>query len=225
MVPASTDLGILNMIEFSFRVHGYGLLAALAVAAGMAVSTPASAQERSPTILAEPERAKLRGDRHILRINDDASVIPAHRIVSLPIVDGRMGERVRLDNGLELYFPFGRIIEAKSEFGKYRSAANGQAEPDPFYKLVASFDAALGPVCATTKDAMGPGSRIDMRLGPNKTVSMVRVQPAQSAAPDDEKVKVVTVSEFRWLKREPEAERLYSACNSAGPKPKILARE
>lgn len=211
------------MPNFSRRVYGLSLLVAL----NMALAFPAvSAQER-PTILFEAERAKIRGDRHILRLNDDASIIPAHRIVSLPIVDGRMGERVKLDNGLELYFPFGRIVEARNEFGKYRKSANGQTDLDPFFRIVQSFDKVLGQVCATTADVNGPGSRLDMRLGPNRTISMIHITPNPGVAPDDERIKVLTVSEFRWIKREPNAERLYTACqnNSGEHGAKVVAKE
>lgn len=204
------------------------MLVAMALAAGSLVAMAgqaASATERSPLILFEQERAQQRGDRVMLRLGDDSSIIPANRIKALPIVDGRMGDRVVLDGGLQLSFPFGRIIQAQSEFQKYRVNGTGKAELNPLYTKVTTFDQALGPVCARADDVLGPGSRAEMRLGPNRTVTLVEVKPSTTAAPDDEHYRVVSGLEFRHIRNEPQAERLFTACNSAGPKPKILAKE
>ncbi|MCW5729370.1 MAG: hypothetical protein KIT20_01335 [Alphaproteobacteria bacterium] len=181
--------------------------------------------ERGPVILFEQERAASRGDRQILRLGDDSSIIPGHRIKALPVVDGRMGDRVELDGGLQLYFPFGRIVQAQSDISKYRMNGAGKPEVDPLYQKITSFDSTLGPVCASAVDKRQPGNRLDMRLGPGKAVTLVSVTPDTSVAPDGERQRVLTALEYHYIKSEPQAAQLFAACNSAGPKPKVLAKE
>lgn len=209
----------------ALRATGFFLVVSSVMGLSAPVQAAGPAAEKGPVILLEPERAGTRGDRMVLRLNDDASVIPAHRIKALPIVDGRMGERVVLDGGLQLYFPFGRIIEARSEIGKYREDATGKIELNPLFSKVTTFDVALGPVCSSVQDIDGQGGRVEMRLGPDKAISIVGHKISKANAPDDETYRVVTVTEFRHIRQEAYAERLYQACTSAGPKPKLLARE
>ena len=61
-------------------------LRGLVVAATLGLaSIAAHAGERGVAIPFEADRAKLRGDRYMLKLNDDAAAIPAARILSLPV--------------------------------------------------------------------------------------------------------------------------------------------
>lgn len=177
-----------------------------------AVSGHAVAQGRGPTIPFEPERAAQRGDQHQLRLLDDASRIPAHRIHGLPVVDGKIGEYAQLDSGLQVYFPYGRIERAEWKFTKYQMDLNGgRAEPHPEYRRVAGFDKALGPVCAS-RDMAG-GERLEMRIL-DKAITLVQRTPdrAPGLPADAEKVRVVTATHVHWLQGEPDAAALDRSC-------------
>ena len=144
-----------------------------------------------------------------VRINDDATVIPAHRIRDVPVVDGKMGEHVRLDGGVELYFPFGRIVSAAMEFRPVRQSPTNPSlyEADPAYRQVANFDRALGPVCASDTALAGP---IEMRInGEAMSVVKTLVTPVGDSGPS---YRVVTVAETRWLDNDPQVQRLLTNC-------------
>lgn len=189
--------------------------------AGFTIASQAVAQkvDKKPriTIPFEAERAVLRGDRNALRLNDDATIIPRHRIVDLPVVNGRMGEWVTLD-GVDLYFPDGRIVVARTEFQPLRSIAGDAArlEADPNYRHVTSFDAALGPVCA--RDPNGGGT--ELRISRDHAISVVqKVTAAHSNGQGAEipAYRVTTVLDANWLRRsEPHAEPLYASCLNGG---------
>lgn len=187
-----------------------GVTALLLLAAG---SIQGWAQGRGPLIPFEPERAASRGDQQQLRLLDDASRIPAHRIHGLPIVDGKIGEYAQLDSGLQVYFPYGRIERAESNFAKYQIDLNGgRADPHPEYRRVAGFDKALGPVCAS-RDFAG-GERTEMRIL-DRAITVVHRTPDQShpgLPTDAEKVRVVTATHLHWLQSEPEAAALHRSC-------------
>ena len=144
-----------------------------------------------------------------VRINDDATVIPAHRIRDVPVVDGKMGEHVRLDGGVELYFPFGRVVSAAMEFRPVRQSLTNPSlfEADPAYRHVANFDRVLGPVCASDTGLAGP---IEMRInGEAMSVVKTMLTPVGDAGPS---YRVVTVAETRWLDNDPQVQRLLTNC-------------
>ena len=211
---------------FAFRIRLgqalLGLAGSLVLAASFA--PPAVAQQKGapkhPMALIpfESERAKERGDRALLQLNEDASRIPGHRIVELPIVNGKLGEHARLDDGVEIFFPFGRILTASTEYNKYRvlpGAGDRPAEfmPDPHFNRVKQFDAALGPVCASERDG---NSRVELRMGSNNSVSLVRAMPPVETNPADKDAmsyRVVSAMDVRYIARQaPEAERLFRLC-------------
>jgi hypothetical protein len=194
-----------------------------ASAAGVASAQSKKAAKPTALIPFEIERAKERGERgthSMIRLNDDVARMSATRIIEMPVVDGRMGDHARLDN-LELFFPFGSVVLATAEFHKYRPAllaASDNAVPefntDPHYDRVKTFDSQLGRVCATEHHA--DGRRTEMRISPDRVMSVVHVTPAKYAGPtsqDHPSYKVISGLEMRFLSfKEPEAERLYRQC-------------
>ncbi len=192
--------------------------------AGIAPST-ALAQKgpKHPTapIPFEQERARERGDRAVLLLNEDASRIPGHRIMELPIINGKMGEHARLDDNVEIFFPFGRILTATTEFHKYKpvgAATDGMGPdflPDPRFDRVKNFDRALGSVCASER-IDGTPFKVELRRGSNNSLSLVRSMPTdQKPASDQEAMsyRVVSSMDIRYLAREePQADRLYRRC-------------
>lgn len=200
--------------------------AILAAAASIIAVAPAEAQSKKgakPTALIpfEAERAKERGDRNLIRLNDDITRMSSARVVELPVVDGRMGDHARLED-VEIFFPFGSIVLATAEFHKYRPAlvASAAVTPlpdvsaDPRYDRVKHFDHQLGKVCASEK--LSDGQRIEMRISPERVLSLVHVTPAKFQGPtaaDNPSYKVVSALEMRFLSfKEPDAERLYRQC-------------
>lgn len=201
-------------------------------ASGTGVAFAQAKKAAKPTALIpfEMERAKERGDRSsngVIRLNDDVARMSAARIIEMPVIDGRMGEHARLDN-LELFFPYGSVVTATAEFHKYRpgllaSSDNSVAEfsPDPHYDRVRAFDNQLGKVCASEK--LADGQRIEMRISPDRVMSVVHVMPPKYAGPTAQEhpsYKVISGLEMRFLSfKEPEADRLYRQCQrSSGPK-------
>jgi hypothetical protein len=192
---------------------GAAALIVLGALATQALSTQALAQKSGPVIPFEPERAASRGDKQQLRLLDDASRIPAHRIHGLPVVDGKIGEYAELDSGLQVYFPYGRIERSEIKFAKYQMDLNGgRADPHPEYRRIAGFDKALGPVCAS-RDFAG-GERLEMRIL-DRAITVVHRTPDRShpgLPADAEKVRVVTATNLHWLQGEPEAATLHRNC-------------
>lgn len=201
---------------------------AITAVIGASVGGVAHAQSKKaakPTALIpfEMERAKERGERgatSVIRLNDDVARMSASRIIEMPVIDGRMGEHARLDN-LELFFPYGSVVTATAEFHKYRPAllaASDNRVPefnlDPHYDRVKAFDHQLGKVCASEKRA--DGERIEMRISPDRVMSIVHVMPAKYTGPtaqDSPSYKVVSGLEMRFLAfKEPDADRLYRQC-------------
>jgi hypothetical protein len=188
-----------------------------------------SKKSAKPTALIpfEIDRAHERGERgtqSMIRLNDDVARMSAARIIEMPVVDGRMGDHARLDN-LELFFPYGSVVLATAEFHKYRPAllaASNNAVPefntDPHYDRVKTFDSQLGRVCAS--EVQSDGRRVEMRISPDRVMSVVHVMPAKYAGPtaqDHPSYKVVSGLEMRFLSfKEPEAERLYRLCQRPG---------
>ncbi|WP_300302825.1 hypothetical protein [Ferrovibrio sp.] len=201
-------------------------LAICAAAASLAAAGMAQAQSKKgakPTALIpfEAERAKDRGDRNLIRLNDDITRMSSARVVELPVVDGRMGDHARLED-VEIFFPFGSIVLATAEFHKYRPALMASAaatsmpevSTDPRYDRVKSFDRQLGKVCASEK--LSDSQKIEMRISPERVLSLVHVTPAKFEGPtaaDHPSYKVVSALEMRFLSfKEPDAERLYRQC-------------
>ncbi|WP_374633690.1 hypothetical protein [Ferrovibrio sp.] len=221
-------------------MSGKGAKSILAMA-GMAVallgSHAALAQKgpRHPTALIpfEQERAQDRGDRATLLLNEDASRIPGHRIMELPIVNGKMGEHAKLDDGVEIFFPFGRILTATTELHKYKSLSLGsesrEFSPDPRYKRVNQFDRVLGSVCAS--EGISPDSplKIELRMGENNRLSLVRMIPPEYKNPEDSDAvsyRVTSAMEIRHLARqEPEAEKLYRNCLRGKSDQKVSSKD
>lgn len=198
-------------------------------AAGLADA--AAKEPKKPTALIpfETERAQERGDRVLLNINEDITRVPGFRVLELPIVDGKIGEHARLDSNVEIYFPFGRIVVATTEFHKYRPAlmassspgAAADIMPDPNYHRVTTFDRHLGKPCAI--EILADGQEVEMRISPNRMMSVVHTMPAKYAGPtaeDSPSYRVVSGLEMRFLaQKAPMAERLYRQCQSPkGPK-------
>lgn len=194
-----------------------------ASAAGVASAQSKKAAKPTALIPFELERAKERGERgthSLIRLNDDVARMSASRIIEMPVVDGRMGDHARLDN-LELFFPYGSVVLATAEFHKYRPAllaASDNTVPefhlDPNYDRVKTFDSQLGRACAV--EHRPDGGRTEMRISPDRVMSVVHVMPAKYAGPasqDHPSYKVVSGLEMRFLAfKEPEAERLYRQC-------------
>ncbi|HYM32262.1 MAG TPA: hypothetical protein VEU47_13235 [Candidatus Cybelea sp.] len=163
----------------------------------------------------------MRGDRTILKLNGDSTDIPANRIMSLPVVDGKIGDRAALDDGLELYFPDGRIVLAEMRFQKYLLPPGGvgQAQVNPRFKVVSDFDRALGRVCATVANADGVGSVTEMRITPQKVISIVTREPVTKsteakipAAADNVSYRILSALDVRFLAKAPAAYSLYDTC-------------
>lgn len=194
-----------------------------ASAAGVASAQSKKSAKPTALIPFEIERAKERGERgtqSMIRLNDDVARMSATRIIEMPVVDGRMGDHARLDN-LELFFPYGSVVLATAEFHKYRPALLAASDntvpefnPDPQYDRVKTFDSQLGRACAVEQH--NDGRRTEMRISPDRVMSVVHVTPAKYAGPasqDHPSYKVISGLEMRFLSfKEPEAERLYRQC-------------
>lgn len=204
-----------------------GLVTLAVGAMQIAGAGDAEAKEpKKPTALIpfETERAQERGDRVLLNINEDITRVPGFRVLELPIVDGKIGEHARLDSNVEIYFPFGRIVVATTEFHKYRpalmasSSAVSAAEimADPHYQRVKAFDRQLGKPCAI--EILAEGHEVEMRINSSRMMSVVHTMPAKHPGPTAEEspsYKVISGLEMRFLAlKEPMADRLYRQCQS-----------
>ncbi|HEX6956590.1 MAG TPA: hypothetical protein VF194_01265 [Ferrovibrio sp.] len=197
----------------------FALLALAVYGAGTALHGAAVAREPAKPMALIPfelERAKERGDRAVLNLNEDVTRVPGFRISELPVVDGKLGEHAKLDN-VEIYFPYGRIVTATAEFHKYRitRVSSGTAAMlDPRYQRVRSFDQQLGKVCAS--EIGSNGEKVEMRIAPNRVMSVVHVLPPQQPGVDGDtspSYRVTSGLELRFLSRkEPMAEQLYREC-------------
>lgn len=208
-------------------------LMALAACAGQVIglADAAAREPKKPMALIpfEKERAQERGDRVLINLNEDITRVPGFRVVELPIVDGKIGEHARLDEDVEIYFPFGRIVVSTIEFHKYRPAllassgamAGGEGQPNPDYARVKAFDRHLGKPCAI--EILPNGHEVEMRIAPNRIMSVVHTMPARHIGPTSEQspsYRVISGLEMRFLSlKEPMAEQLYRQCMSPkGPK-------
>jgi hypothetical protein len=178
------------------RLRSLALMASCAV---LALPAVAGAQAKKPVrqVIAIPFETEKAG----IRLNDDATAIPGHRIRGLPVVEGKMGEHVLLDGGVELYFPFGRVVAASREIHP------GDSD---YVRRVGMFDAALGAACAREQ----AGAPLEVRLK-DSMITVVRQTAAGTA--DRPAFQVRSVVEPRWLDSDPAVQRLYTQCLSGKP--------
>lgn len=183
-----------------------------------ALARSAHAAVFGPLIPFEIERAAARGDRHVLRLNEDSSAIPANRIVDLPVVDGKMGDYARLDGGLLLYFPYGSIVSAESDFREFRPdpAHPGQWLRDPSFALTHRFDRELGPVCDKEGDPAAPEGRLAFRMRRGGLYSLVteKILPATAGRPASTTYRVVSVADLQRLLQAPRGAKLIHGCRA-----------
>lgn len=189
-----------------------GGVSALALMVGLTVAlAPGESQAKPPkfakaAIPFEAERAANRGDSAKVQLNDDATLLPGHRVRGLPIINGRMGEHIQLD-GVTIYMPFGRVISATAQF-RPDGKSTGKTATDTSYALVSKFDSVLGPVCASDNDG---GSPVQMRINADKAMSLVKVTGGSAEKPD---YQVETSLETRYFRDASLAGRLAKECKS-----------
>ena len=174
-------------------------LALMASCALIALPSVAAAQAKKPSrpVVSIPFETEKAG----IRLNDEATAIPGHRIRGLPVVEGKMGEHALLDGGVELYFPFGRVVAASREIHP------GDAD---YGRRVGMFDTALGTACAREQ----AGAPVEVRLKENM-ITVVRQTAAGTV--DRPAFHVRSVVEPRWLDSDPAVQRLYAQCLSGKP--------
>lgn len=202
----------------------------LAAALMLAASAPAQARGDKvvgphPVIPFEADRAALRGDRVILRLNDESSAIPSHRIQELPVINGRLGDHAKLDGGVMLWFPHGRILSSELTIHQLRPdpAHPGQYIPDATYRHVAQFDRTLGPVCAAEGDPATAAGRAEMRLSSGKMISLVIVHN-ELAGPKQTNTayQVISATNVIDMQNQTRARALYQQCTK--PRSKVAGR-
>jgi hypothetical protein len=221
--------------------------ATLVVLLGLGVlplSHPAQAEDKEiaesgrpakgPALPFEVDFAQRRHDRAVLSFNDHIATVPGNRIRDLPVVNGRMGDRVVLGEGASLFFPVGYLVTAVYHFDKLRAkagvvspAAAADLEPNPDYALVKRFDSELGPVCATTEDKASQ-MRVDFRIKPgsSKLLSVVLDQPGRwdgIAKESSRSYLLVSGTEERYLVNDPLAKRLLTHCRSGAKDPTVAS--
>jgi hypothetical protein len=220
-----------TLTGFSVRLFGVALLVAAAAIGAMA---PARAQSvelaqagrpaKGPALPFEADFAQRRHDHAVLSFNDHIATVPGNRIRDVPVVNGRMGDRVIVGEGTSLYFPVGYLMTATYRFDKLRPKAGvvsvGQAsdlEPNPDYALVRHFDAELGPVCAVTEDKTSH-VRVEFRIKPGtKVMSLVLDQPGlyDAIAKDTSRsYAVFSGTEERYVVNDALARKLLTHCKS-----------
>lgn len=208
-----------------------GLLAAiLALAASQTVAEPhgrtgdrqtgvqlAQRPAKGPPVPFETELARLRKDRNALSFNDHIAAIPANRIRDLPVVNGRMGDRVTMGEGHVMHFPLGYLVTATYQFDTHRYASGGSTlQADPAYALVQRFDSELGPVCART-DVRSSDTRVEFRLRRGQTMAVVVDQPGRHDSATGTKSRSYLVfvgTEERYVALDQTARRLLAHCRS-----------
>ena len=208
-----------------------GILAAsmaLAIPAGGAQADETGVQiaQRTPKgapVPFEVELSKSRRDRSYLSFNEHIANVPASRIKDLPVVNGRMGDRVTVNDGHTMHFPLGYLATATFQFDKQRSRTGSpyvnsaaELEPNPSYAMVQRFDAELGPVCARTEDKKSD-VRAEFRLRPDRTMAIVLDMPGRYDAITRETTRSYAVfvgTEDRYVAVDPTARRLLVHCRS-----------
>jgi len=178
---------------------------------------------KGPVLPFEPDFAARRHDRAVLAFNEHIAHVPGSRIRDLPMVNGRLGDRVTLTEGPTLHFPLGYLVTATYEFDKQRlrrgvatAAAAGDLEANPDYAFVKRFDAELGAVCARTEDKSS-NTRVEFRIKPGKTMAVVLDMPGRYDAltKDASRSYAVFVGiEDRYVAVDKISRRLLAHCRS-----------
>lgn len=213
---------------------------------GASVALPAQAQPASlggvqlaqagrpakgPPLPFEADFAQRRHDRAVLSFNDHIATVPGNRIRDVPVVNGRMGDRVVVGEGTMLYFPVGYLETATYKFDKLRPKPGvaspmgaSDLEPNPDYALVRRFDAELGPVCAVTEDKAAH-VRMELRIRPaTKTLALVLDQPGRwdGIAKDTSRSYAVFVGvQERYVVNDALARKLLDHCRSGAKDPTV----
>ncbi len=205
------------------RVFGGVLAVALLVGAGPVTDALAQRTPKGAPVPFETELAKQRRDRSFLSFNEHISAVPANRIRDLPVVNGRMGDRVTVGEGHTLHYPLGYLVTATYVFDKQRSRSGtgyassaAELEANPSYALVQRFDAELGPVCARTEDRTND-VKAEFRLRQGQSMAVVLDMPGRFDSITREKTRSYLVfvgAEERYVATDPTAKRLLAHCRS-----------
>ncbi len=179
---------------------------------------------KGPALPFEADFAQRRKDRAILSFNDHIASVPGNRIRDVPVVNGRMGDRVVLNEGASLYFPVGYLMTATYRFDKLRPRSGvvaasqaSELEINPDYALVKRFDSELGPVCAVTEDKTNH-IRVEFRIKPGNTMlSIVFDQPGRYDAIAKDTGRSYTLfagTEERYVVLDEFTKRMLTHCKS-----------
>lgn len=210
----------------------FGVLSAGAILMTALAAVPALAQRtpKGAPVPFEVELSKARRDRGFLSFNEHIAAVPANRIKDLPVVNGRMGDRVTVGEGHTLHFPLGYLVTATFTLDKQRARsgaayASGPAElePNPAYGLVQRFDTELGPVCARTEDKT-TDVKAEFRLRPGQTMAVVLDMPGRYDSITREKTRSYVVfvgTEERYVAVDPVAQRLLAHCRAGTRDPAV----
>lgn len=201
------------------------LISALFAEPALAQRTP-----KGPPVPFEAELAKFRRDRSFLSFNEHIANVPGNRIKELPVVNGRMGDRVTVGEGHTLNFPLGYLVTATFTLDKQRpksgaayAGSAAELEPNPAYAMVQRFDAELGRVCARTEDK-ATDTIAEFRIGPNKTMAVVLDTPGRFDGLTREKTRSYVVfvgMEERYVVLNPTSQRLLAHCRSGARDPNV----
>ena len=208
----------------------FGILAAGAVLIALAPSDQALAQRtpKGAPVPFEVELSKTRRDRSFLSFNEHIANVPANRIKDLPVVNGRMGDRVTLGEGHTVHFPLGYLVTATYLLDKQRPKAGAAAalsaaelEANPSYALVQRFEAELGPVCARTEDKAND-VKAEFRQRPGQSMAIVLDMPGRYDAITREKSRSYIVfvgTEDRYVATGSVGQQLLAHCRAGRSSP------
>jgi hypothetical protein len=171
----------------------------------------------------EVELSKARRDRTFLSFNEHIANVPASRIKDLPVVNGRMGDRVTMGEGHTMHFPLGYLVTATYLLDKQRPKAGAAAalsaaelEANPSYAMVQRFEAELGPVCARTEDRAND-VKAEFRQRPGQSMAIVLDMPGRYDALTREKSRsyiVFTGAEERYVATGSVSQQLLAHCRA-----------
>jgi len=217
------------------KTFGGLIVFALLLGAGFAppaLVSEASAQRtpKGAPVPFEAELAKARRERAFLSFNEHIANVPASRIKDLPVVNGRMGDRVTMSEGHIMHFPLGYLVTAtymldrqRTRSGTGYATAAAELEPNPAYAMVQRFDAELGPVCARTEDKAND-IKAEFRLRPGQTMAVILDMPGRFDSITREKSRSYLVfvgTEERYVALDATARRLLAHCRSGAREPTI----
>lgn len=213
-------------------VRVFGVLAAGAILIAAAVSDRAMAQRtpKGAPVPFEIELSKARRDRTYLSFNEHIAAVPASRIKDLPVVNGRMGDRVTVGEGHTFHFPLGYLVTATYMLDKQRPRSGSMSvnspaelEANPAYAMTQRFEAELGPVCARTEDRTND-VRAEFRQRPGQSMALVLDLPGRFDSLTREKSRSYIVfvgAEERYVAAEPTAQRLLAHCRAGRGDPNV----